>query len=48
VIAGTAAQIAESLRAYAAAGASEAVLVLGGSPDRRLADLEQIARAVGA
>ncbi len=46
MIAGSPADIAATLNAYAGAGATAAVLVLGGSPGRRLADLERITREV--
>ena len=45
-IAGSPADIVATLNAYAGAGATAAVLVLGGSPSRRLADLERITREV--
>lgn len=46
VIAGTADQLTAGLVAYAAAGATAAVLVLGGGPGRRIADLERISAEV--
>ena len=45
-ITGTPADLTAALAAYAAVGATAAVLVLGGSPQRRLADLDRIMRDV--
>ena len=44
--AGTPGQVAAALGAYVKVGASGFVLVLGGSPDRRLADMERLMREV--
>ena len=45
-IAGTPADLTVALAAYATVGATAAVLVLGGSPQRRLADFGRILREV--
>lgn len=43
---GTPAQLTDTLRAYASVGATDTVLVMGGSPARRVADMERIMREV--
>lgn len=45
-VSGSPAQLTAILRTYAAAGATDTVLVMGGSPARRVADIERIGREV--